>query len=86
MIRGVTRGEKGSQFLDAKSLWRRRITVGAPKSSNNVTSTFFNRVHLLPKDIRFEHGSAKLASCLGRHLASLRTWVRWVLQQIISLL
>jgi len=52
--------------------------VGAPKSPNNVTSTFFNRVHLLPKDIKFEHGSAKLASCPGRHLASLRPWVRWI--------
>jgi len=36
---------------------------GAPKSSNNVTSTFFNTIHLLPKDSRFEHGGAKLASC-----------------------
>jgi len=59
--------------------------MGAPKSPNNVTSTFFKRVHLFPKDIRFEHGSAKLASCPQRHLASLRPWVRWILQQIISL-
>jgi len=45
---------------------------GAPKSPNNVTSAFFNTVHLLPKDLKFEHGSAKLASCPGRHL----TWLR----------
>jgi len=44
----------------------------APISPNNVTSTFFNTLHLLPKDIRFEHGDAKLASCPGRHLTSLR--------------
>jgi len=35
-------------------------------------STFFNVVHLLPKDLRFEHGGAKLASCLERHTTSLR--------------
>ena len=43
--------------------WLRR----APKSPNNLTSTFFNTVRLLPKDLRFEHGGAKLASCPGRH-------------------
>jgi len=30
---------------------------GVPKSPNNVASTFFNAVHLLPKDLRFEHGA-----------------------------
>jgi len=50
----------------------RRITIGAPKSPSNVTGTFFNTVHLLPTDLRFEYGGAKLASCLGRHLTSLR--------------
>jgi len=40
------------------------MTAGAPKCPNNVTSTFFNTVHLLPKDLRFEYGGAKLASCL----------------------
>jgi len=38
----------------------------------------------LPKDIRFEHGVVKLSSCPGRHQASLRPWVWWILQQIIS--
>jgi len=33
---------------------------------------FFNTVHLLPEDLRFEHGGAKLASCPGHHLNSLR--------------
>jgi len=28
----------------------------APKSLNNVASTFFKTVHLLPKDLKFEHG------------------------------
>ena len=31
-----------------------------------------NIVHLLSKNLKFEHGGAKLASCPGRHLASIR--------------
>jgi len=71
IVRGVTRGARGAQIP-----WR-RVTMGVPnhcgslKSPNNVTSTFFNRVHLLPKDVRFEHGGAKLTSSPGRHLTSL---------------
>ena len=57
----------------------------APKTPNNVTSTSFSTVHLLLNDIRFEHGGTKLAYCPGRRLASLRSLVWWVLQQIISL-
>jgi len=45
---------------------------GALKSLNNVASTFFNTAHLFPKDFRFEHGGAKLASYPGRHLFSVR--------------
>jgi len=48
------------------------MTVRAPKCPDNVTGTFFNTVYLVRKDLRFEHGGAKLASCLGRHLTSLR--------------
>jgi len=55
-----------SHYGGAKSLWV------APKSPNNVTSTFFNAVHLLPKDLSFEHGGAKLASCPGCYLTLLR--------------
>ena len=54
--------------------------VGA-KSSNNITSTFFNTVNLLPKELRFEHGSAKLASCPGRHLTSSCS-LAWALQKM----
>ena len=46
-----------------------------PKSPNNVARTFFNTVHLLPKDLSFENGGAKLASCPGHHLTSLHPWV-----------
>ena len=45
----MTRGARGEQFPG------RRMTASAPKSPNNVTSTFFNTVRLLPKDLRFEH-------------------------------
>ena len=64
------RNEKGArraQFPGRQSLWGRRMTAGdakwlrrAPKSPNNVASTFFNAVHLLPKDLGFEHGAPNL--------------------------
>ena len=57
---------KGVQFPSAKSLRR------APKSTNNVTSTPCNAVYFLPKDHRFEHRGAKLASCPGRYITLLR--------------
>jgi len=47
----------------------------APKSPNNVASVFFNTVLLLPKDLRFEHGGAKLASWPGCHLTSIHPCV-----------
>ena len=45
-----------------------RMTAGVPKGPNNATSTFFSTVHLLPKDLKFEHGGAKVASCPGGYL------------------
>jgi len=73
--KGVTRG-KGAQFPG------RQITMGtpnhcgeAPKSPSNVTNTFCNTDCLLPKDLKFEHGGAKLASGPGRNLTSLRPWL-----------
>ena len=69
--RGGTRGVQGGD------------NSRASKSPNNVTSTFFNTVHLLPKDLRFEHGGAKLASCPGRHLTSLRPWIQGVLPAVV---
>ena len=46
----------------------------APKSHNNVTSTFFSTVHLSPKVLRFEHGDARLAPHPRRHLTPLNPW------------
>jgi len=48
---GRNEGASGAQFPG------RRITAGAPTSPNNVTITFLNTVHLLPKDLAFEHGA-----------------------------
>jgi len=64
------RGTMGRQITAGSAEWLR----GDPKSPNNLTSTFFNTagLHLFPKDLRLEHGGAKLASCPGRHLTSLR--------------
>jgi len=66
--RGVTWGKGGHNSPAAESL------RGVPKSPNNVTSIVFSTVQLLPKDLRLEHGGAKLASCPGRHPTSLRPW------------
>jgi len=60
-------GARGARLLG------HRITMGAPKSPNNVTITFFNTVYLLQKD-RFEHVLAKHASCPGPQITSLRPW------------
>ena len=63
--RDVTRGEGGTISRARNHCW-------GPKGHNNVICTFFKTVHLLPKDLRFEHGGAKLVSCPRRHLTSLR--------------
>ena len=47
-------------------------SLGTPRSSNNVTSTFFKTAHLLLKNLRFKRGDAKHVSCPGRRLNSVR--------------
>jgi len=70
----LTKGERGAQFPGRQITMGRRMTAGGAekKSPSNVTSTFFSAVHLPSKDVRFEYGGAKLASCPGRQLTSLR--------------
>ena len=50
----------------------------ATKSPNNVASTFFNTVHLLPKDVRFEYGVPNLFPCFlpgcHYHLTPVHPW------------
>ena len=54
--------------------WLRR----QQKRPNSTTNTFFNTVHLLPTGLRFEHRGAKLASCPGSYLTSLRPCLRTI--------
>jgi len=65
-MRGRNEGDKGAQFPG------HRITVAGAEKSQQCTSAFFNTVNLLPKDLGFEHGGAKLVFCPERHLTSLR--------------
>ena len=77
LSRSVARwDQRGRNSPGVGSLWGRRMAAGVPKSPNNVTSAFFNRVHFLPKDLSFEHDCAKLASCPGRHLTALRPCIQ----------
>jgi len=46
------------------------MAAGGAENSQQYHKYFFNTVHLLPKDLDFEHGDAKLASCPGRHLVT----------------
>ena len=57
--RGETRGERGHKYPGAELL------RGAPRSPNNVTSTFFNAVDLPLKDISFEHEAPNLLLAPG---------------------
>jgi len=66
--RSITRGAREAQITG------HRIQKGAEKP-NNGARTFFNAVNLLPKDLRFEHGGAKLVSCPGRHLTLVGPWL-----------
>ena len=71
-------GQEGCNSPGTESL------LWAQKSPNNVESTFFDTVYLLPKDLRFENGGAKLASCSGCHLTLLRPWKSFVSQVLYS--
>ena len=71
-------GQTGARFP------RRRITRGsAPndwgvaEKSQQFHSTFFNIIYLPYEDLKFEFVGAKLASCPGRHLTSLRPWLHY---------
>jgi len=67
-------GKGGHDSPSAESLCGRQITAGGAIKSQQYHKYFlqYSRLHLLPKDLRFEHGSAKPASCPRCHLTSLR--------------
>ena len=76
--------EMRSKWNKMRSKWNKMRSAGAPKSPNNLTSTFFNIVHLLTKDLRFQHGDVKLGYCPGRYLTSdgahpIKLIVTWLL-------
>jgi len=64
---GRNEGCKGVTIPRASSHW------GGEKSQQ-CRSAFCNTVYLLPKDLRFEHGGAKLVPCPGRQLTSVTCW------------
>ena len=66
------RNKGGTIFRAPNHCVSAKALRGTPKSPKIVTTTFFNAIYLLPKDLRFEHWGARLASCPGRHLTSLR--------------
>jgi len=74
IFRGVTKGGQGGTIPRASNdCGGRQMTAGAPKRPHNVASTFFNAIHLLAKNLKFENGGVKLASCPEDHLTSLRS-------------
>jgi len=82
-IRSHGRNEGGGTIPRAPNHYGElRMTAGAPKSPNNVTSIFFTTVHLFPKDLKFEHGGAELCSCSRRWLTSLRPVRSCVMHQL----
>jgi len=46
--------------------------MGGAKKSQQYRNYFFECSTFATKDLEFEHGGAKLVSCLGRHLTSER--------------
>jgi len=58
-------GGKGSTIPGAPNQYEGR------RKFQQYHMCFLHAIHLLPKDLRFEHGGAKVASCPGRHLTSL---------------
>jgi len=59
---GINEGGQGGTIpRDQNHCGGSKSLRAMPKSPNNVTTTCFNTEHLLPKDLRFKHGGAKLA-------------------------
>jgi len=54
------------------------MTARGAEKSQQCQSTFFNTVHLLQNDLRFEHEGAKVSFCPERHLTSLRPELRYL--------
>ena len=65
------RNEGVNNFPYAESLWGAESLRGAPdncgrrRKAPTMSQVLFNRVDLLPKDLRFEHGGAKMPWALS---------------------
>jgi len=70
---GRNEGGKGG----AKSQWRRRMAAGGAEKSQRCHKCFLQHSTFASKDLSFEHGGAKLASCPGRHPTLLRRWTQY---------
>ena len=65
--RGVTIGGKGGTIAGALNNYGGAESLReAPKNPKNVISAFFNTVHLLPKDLRFEHVGARVVARMSQ--------------------
>jgi len=69
-------GQGGRNSPGTESLRRAAESLRGRQKIPKMSQVLSSTVHLLPKDIRFEHVDAKLVSCPGRHLTSLRPWVK----------
>jgi len=52
-------------WLISTPQWGRRMTAWEAEKSQQLHKYFFNTIHLLPKDLRFEHGYDKLLLAPG---------------------
>ena len=57
---GCNEGGQGGTIPLARNYYGGTKSLQELKRPNNLTSIFFNAVHLLPSDMRFEHGGANL--------------------------
>ena len=99
ILRGVTRKGKGGTITLAPIHYGAlnhcrgaELLLDAPKSPDNVASTFINKVNLPSKELRFEHrgakrrpwgrrfdqGGAEFVICPGRHITSLHPWSHYI--------
>jgi len=71
---GRNEGGQGGTISRAPSHYGAPNGCGGRQKVPSMSQIFFDTVDLLPKQLSFEHGGAKLASCPGRCRTSLRPW------------
>jgi len=74
VIGGVTRGGIGGAIPREPYHYGAPNHCGYAEKSQHCHNYFLQCSTFAPKSLRFEHGGAKLASCPGHHLTSLRPW------------